>query len=157
MRDLLNLATLTRGQKFSGRNGLANRRSSVGHLHIAQSCRCLSSISSENSFIIAVHIRLIRRLPQWKTALTLLQPSGNSPLLGDAGVTQLVECNLAKVDVEGSNPFARSTPYNKGVMENKDPGWGKVLPKVLPCFLVLRMYCNVIRETSSKVLQKLLA
>jgi hypothetical protein len=26
-----------------------------------------------------------------------------------AGVTQLVECNLAKVDVEGSNPFARST------------------------------------------------
>ena len=25
-----------------------------------------------------------------------------------AGVTQLVECNLAKVDVEGSNPFARS-------------------------------------------------
>ncbi len=28
----------------------------------------------------------------------------------NAGVTQLVECNLAKVDVEGSNPFARSTP-----------------------------------------------
>lgn len=26
----------------------------------------------------------------------------------NAGVTQLVECNLAKVDVEGSNPFARS-------------------------------------------------
>ena len=57
-----------------------------------------------------------------------------------AGVTQLVECNLAKVDVEGSNPFARSTPYNQGVMEKKDPEWGKVLPKVLPCFPVLRMY-----------------
>ena len=26
----------------------------------------------------------------------------------NAGVTQLVECNLAKVDVEGSNPFTRS-------------------------------------------------
>gem|GEM_PF-2155139 len=25
-----------------------------------------------------------------------------------AGVTQLVECNLAKVDVEGSSPFTRS-------------------------------------------------
>ncbi len=29
-------------------------------------------------------------------------------LLANAGVTQLVECNLAKVDVEGSNPFTRS-------------------------------------------------
>ena len=28
--------------------------------------------------------------------------------LANAGVTQLVECNLAKVDVEGSNPFTRS-------------------------------------------------
>ena len=26
-----------------------------------------------------------------------------------AGVTQLVECNLAKVDVAGSNPVSRST------------------------------------------------
>jgi hypothetical protein len=25
-------------------------------------------------------------------------------------------------------------------MEKKDPEWGKVLPKVLPCFPVLRMY-----------------
>jgi hypothetical protein len=28
--------------------------------------------------------------------------------LGNAGVTQLVECNLAKVDVAGSNPVSRS-------------------------------------------------
>ncbi len=28
----------------------------------------------------------------------------------DAGVTQLVECNLAKVDVAGSNPVSRSIP-----------------------------------------------
>jgi hypothetical protein len=27
-----------------------------------------------------------------------------------AGVTQLVECDLAKVDVAGSNPVSRSTP-----------------------------------------------
>ena len=31
-----------------------------------------------------------------------------------AGVTQLVECNLAKVDVEGSNPFARSNEVKAG-------------------------------------------
>jgi hypothetical protein len=29
-------------------------------------------------------------------------------VLSDAGVTQLVECNLAKVDVAGSNPVSRS-------------------------------------------------
>lgn len=29
---------------------------------------------------------------------------------GNAGVTQLVECQLPKLDVEGSSPFARSTP-----------------------------------------------
>jgi hypothetical protein len=28
--------------------------------------------------------------------------------LSGAGVTQLVECNLAKVDVAGSNPVSRS-------------------------------------------------
>ena len=28
----------------------------------------------------------------------------------DAGVTQLVECDLAKVDVAGSNPVSRSIP-----------------------------------------------
>jgi hypothetical protein len=27
-----------------------------------------------------------------------------------AGVTQLVECDLAKVDVAGSNPVSRSSP-----------------------------------------------
>jgi hypothetical protein len=27
-----------------------------------------------------------------------------------AGVTKLVECNLAKVDVAGSNPVSRSIP-----------------------------------------------
>ena len=30
--------------------------------------------------------------------------------LPDAGVTQLVECDLAKVDVAGSNPVSRSIP-----------------------------------------------
>ncbi len=29
---------------------------------------------------------------------------------GFAGVTQLVECDLAKVDVAGSNPVSRSIP-----------------------------------------------
>ena len=29
-----------------------------------------------------------------------------------AGVTQLVECNLAKVDVAGSNPVSRSIPLS---------------------------------------------
>jgi hypothetical protein len=29
-----------------------------------------------------------------------------------AGVTQLVECDLAKVDVAGSNPVSRSSPFN---------------------------------------------
>ena len=31
----------------------------------------------------------------------------------DAGVAQLVEHHLAKVDVEGSNPFARSIQIHK--------------------------------------------
>ena len=31
-----------------------------------------------------------------------------------AGVTQLVECHLAKVDVDGSSPFARSKGRNVG-------------------------------------------
>ena len=30
------------------------------------------------------------------------------PAAADAGVTQLVECDLAKVDVAGSNPVSRS-------------------------------------------------
>jgi hypothetical protein len=30
------------------------------------------------------------------------------PAPADAGVTQLVECDLAKVDVAGSNPVSRS-------------------------------------------------
>jgi hypothetical protein len=33
-----------------------------------------------------------------------------------AGVTQLVECNLAKVDVAGSNPVSRSIPDFKTVL-----------------------------------------
>jgi hypothetical protein len=33
--------------------------------------------------------------------------------LFQAGVTQLVECNLAKVDVAGSNPVSRSTPLRR--------------------------------------------
>jgi len=36
----------------------------------------------------------------------------NTALALSAGVTQLVECNLAKVDVAGSNPVSRSkTPF----------------------------------------------
>ena len=38
------------------------------------------------------------------------QPGDNSPEALSAGVTQLVECNLAKVDVAGSNPVSRSKP-----------------------------------------------
>ena len=43
---------------------------------------------------------------------------GGRIILSIAGVTQLVECNLAKVDVEGSNPFARSgeIPHAGGVI-----------------------------------------
>jgi hypothetical protein len=32
-----------------------------------------------------------------------------------AGVTQLVECDLAKVDVAGSNPVSRSNPFWQAV------------------------------------------
>ena len=39
--------------------------------------------------------------------LSFSQPRGI--IAGFAGVAQLVEHHLAKVDVEGSNPFARST------------------------------------------------
>jgi hypothetical protein len=38
--------------------------------------------------------------------------------LPSAGVTQLVECDLAKVDVAGSNPVSRSK-YSK---QNRTPG-----------------------------------
>ena len=34
--------------------------------------------------------------------------AGSTPVLGSAGVAQLVEHYLAKVDVEGSSPFSRS-------------------------------------------------
>jgi hypothetical protein len=35
-------------------------------------------------------------------------------VFGKASVTQLVECHLAKVVVEGSNPFARSIFHPRG-------------------------------------------
>ena len=35
-----------------------------------------------------------------------------------AGVTQLVECDLAKVDVAGSNPVSRSIPSGDGFVTN---------------------------------------
>ena len=45
-----------------------------------------------------------------------LNRAGQWLILGWAGVTQLVECDLAKVDVAGSNPVSRSkrvaTPAN---------------------------------------------
>ena len=39
-----------------------------------------------------------------------MSTSRNGSIL--AGVTQLVECNLAKVDVAGSNPVSRSIPFS---------------------------------------------
>jgi hypothetical protein len=39
---------------------------------------------------------------------------GRDNEIGLAGVTQLVECNLAKVDVAGSNPVSRSIPIVSG-------------------------------------------
>jgi hypothetical protein len=40
--------------------------------------------------------------------LTFEQSEGKMSEAALAGVTQLVECNLAKVDVAGSNPVSRS-------------------------------------------------
>ena len=40
--------------------------------------------------------------------LTAAPESGENKEVPSAGVTQLVECNLAKVDVAGSNPVSRS-------------------------------------------------
>ena len=37
--------------------------------------------------------------------------SGENGVFHRAGVTQLVECDLAKVDVAGSNPVSRSISY----------------------------------------------
>ena len=45
-----------------------------------------------------------------RDALTLPLRRVNSPGLS-AGVTQLVECQLPKLNVDGSNPFAR---FRKG-------------------------------------------
>ena len=42
----------------------------------------------------------------WPAAASVAGQTGQT---GQAGVTQLVECNLAKVDVAGSNPVSRST------------------------------------------------
>ena len=74
-----------------------------------------------------------------KPRLTLRPSSSTYKSPVYAGVTQLVECNLAKVDVEGSNPFARSTPYNQVLTENGEgesekvsQGLGKFLRVVLP-------------------------
>ena len=39
-----------------------------------------------------------------------------------AGVTQLVECNLAKVDVAGSNPVSRSIPKHRRPRSEQSPG-----------------------------------
>lgn len=41
-----------------------------------------------------------------------------------AGVTQLVECDLAKVDVAGSNPVSRSRDSS---LERSDPGANRYL------------------------------
>ena len=47
----------------------------------------------------------------FKSAIDTERPLRYQKISVNAGVTQLVECNLAKVDVEGSNPFARSTLF----------------------------------------------
>jgi hypothetical protein len=54
-----------------------------------------------------------------------------------AGVTQLVECNLAKVDVAGSNPVSRSIPLEQSNPSRRiahrrlDDGW---IPAVVHTF-----------------------
>src|SRR5713226_1302348 len=54
-----------------------------------------------------------------------------------AGVTQLVECNLAKVDVAGSNPVSRSIPLEQFNPSRRiahrrlDDGW---IPSVVHTF-----------------------
>ena len=40
------------------------------------------------------------------------------PAVADAGVTQLVECDLAKVDVAGSNPVSRSILPGFGLLRH---------------------------------------
>lgn len=46
------------------------------------------------------------------------------PLVGSAGVIQLVECQLPKLDVAGSSPVARSvTSWNIEVYKNRLPIW----------------------------------
>ena len=55
-----------------------------------------------------------RSVVSQKTALAIRAMFRNlTPLFKDASVAQLVEHHLAKVNVEGSNPFARSSfsPY----------------------------------------------
>ena len=74
--------------------------------------------------VLASRVRagLTRRLMRL-TACAAKRPSGERGLTvpprprenscRDAGVTQLVECNLAKVDVAGSNPVSRSKPLKE--------------------------------------------
>src|SRR6201990_1211968 len=74
--------------------------------------------------------------------------SGENGFSNRAGVTQLVECDLAKVDVAGSNPVSRSIKnseipaknpanltgfpvYTPGIMEKPWPSFMRELP-VLP-------------------------
>src|SRR5215471_15447620 len=60
---------------------------------------------------------------------------------GWAGVTQLVECDLAKVDVAGSNPVSRSKIASKSRIEGSQQTF---LQMFLESFLQLRSrLCNV--------------
>ena len=45
-------------------------------------------------------------------------PRLQSAKLRKAGIAQLVEHHLAKVDVEGSNPFARSIYFSRKIEDN---------------------------------------
>jgi hypothetical protein len=59
-----------------------------------------------------------------------------------AGVTQLVECNLAKVDVAGSNPVSRSIPSRTpipttGHLSISAVGLGKMVAQASACELGL--------------------
>jgi hypothetical protein len=52
---------------------------------------------------------------KWKASLTeRIQRMDNRDSAQIAGVTQLVECDLAKVDVAGSNPVSRSKKKMSG-------------------------------------------
>ena len=55
---------------------------------------------------------IFRILLKFKNLNILFAVGLDLPIANDAGVAQLVERNLAKVDVAGSSPVSRSTFYS---------------------------------------------